>query len=691
MNTFHNGELFLERYRIDHVLGEGGFGTVYAATDTVATRAVALKILRPDDGARYAHDTRARFTRELQIVANLRSPHTVTLFDGGEAPTGLLYMVFELLPGDDLSTFLQRGVQLEPVTVLHIVWQLLDSLDEAHRLGLLHRDMKPANIRVFEHRGDPYYVKLLDFGLARDVRREHGGVTSTGQLVGTPRYMAPEQLTEKPLSPATDIYSLGLVAYEMLAGSDALGGNHWGAQLERLQSGHVFSIPEIERVGAGLLTVIQRMTARRPEDRYQSIAAVREALQRLQTLDPTSPPKRRPVAHKPPRPAARNTSLLTLVVAAAVVLVVTALGLNHWRDDGASSPPAIPPGPDGTALTKGHAERTRIEDGRDAATRDAGSILDASMASDAPTIGRHRRSRGCDRTLKAGIPSTGEPGPLALSSGEHVYGLLPSGYESNRAHRLVIALHQAASNPEQMLRYSEFATLAKRDGAIVIAPEGHPVATWKRGEHDVTQIRDTFEAVTDDLCIDLAHVYVAGHGRGGHLARRLMCEPWIAAVATSSFRSGRGEPFCDPPNGMRYLMISPLKSDREPRAGGAPCGTAVPLLGMLGAVAGRQVYETDLRSLDEAEEEGRAINRCSGGQQTTFAKGQMRCYIWDCAPEFQSCHLDAGHGWPGAPPRGAMLQNEVECDGPPPEFPLGPHIWDFLLASPPHPSFVAQE
>src|SRR5690606_15504212 len=146
--------------------------------------------------------------------------------------------------------------RLDPQAALHIMWQLLDSLSDAHHHGLLHRDIKPANVRVFEYMGDPLYAKLLDFGLARDV---DGGpqVTAKGELVGTPRYMAPEQLTEKPLSPATDIYSLGMVALEMLIGRDALGGNQWAGQLDRLRPEHTFDISaaDTERIGAGLVAV----------------------------------------------------------------------------------------------------------------------------------------------------------------------------------------------------------------------------------------------------------------------------------------------------------------------------------------------------------------------------------------------------------------------------------------------------
>ena len=148
-----SNHLLASRYRIDRVIGAGGFGRVYAATDVTNGTLVAVKVLTPD-GEPYQPVTRARFRREIALVADLRSPYTVRLLDHGETPDGLLYAVFEFVSGEDLSAVLARCPTLAPNIVEHVLRQLLGSLSEAHRVGVLHRDIKPQNVRVCR-RGRP--------------------------------------------------------------------------------------------------------------------------------------------------------------------------------------------------------------------------------------------------------------------------------------------------------------------------------------------------------------------------------------------------------------------------------------------------------------------------------------------------------------------------------------------------------
>lgn len=168
MSSLRAHQKFQGRYQIRRVLGEGGSATVYHAVDTTSGRDVALKILEPGPNG-YRADMAERFRREVRMLARLRNPHSVTMFDHGESDDGLFYLVFEYVPGRDLEELIFGTARLSEDVVRHILDQLLQALVEAHHEGLLHRDIKPANIRVFEYLGDPHHTVLIDFGIAREV------------------------------------------------------------------------------------------------------------------------------------------------------------------------------------------------------------------------------------------------------------------------------------------------------------------------------------------------------------------------------------------------------------------------------------------------------------------------------------------------------------------------------------------
>jgi serine/threonine protein kinase len=203
------GEVFAN-YRIVSVLGHGGMATVYVAEDPNLARQVALKVVRQelaDD-----EDFRIRFQQEARIAASLEHPHIVPIYLHGEED-GTLFLVQRLIDGPDLGRLLIGGpLRFEKVAA--VITQLAQALDFAHRRGLVHRDIKPANVLV--PNGDLSHVYLADFGLARPVAQL--GLTRTGVSIGTPRYMAPEQVRNEPVSAQTDVYALGCLAYECLTG-----------------------------------------------------------------------------------------------------------------------------------------------------------------------------------------------------------------------------------------------------------------------------------------------------------------------------------------------------------------------------------------------------------------------------------------------------------------------------------------
>ncbi|MEM1348286.1 MAG: serine/threonine-protein kinase, partial [Myxococcota bacterium] len=208
----------LERYHIGRQLGRGAFGRVYYATDTSLDRPVALKFLLPADDGAYSEHYLSRFDTEAKLVSRLHGDTTVTLYDYGELD-GVLYHALEYVDGVTLSEHLELHGPLRPLDIARFLEQLLEALREAHHHGIIHRDIKPSNIMVYTHLGTEERVKLMDFGISRDMNHEGTKDTHTGQLLGTVRYMSPEQTRSYDVvTPRSDLYALGMVAYEMLAG-----------------------------------------------------------------------------------------------------------------------------------------------------------------------------------------------------------------------------------------------------------------------------------------------------------------------------------------------------------------------------------------------------------------------------------------------------------------------------------------
>lgn len=206
------------RYRILGTLGRGGFGTVYRAEDPELGRQVAIKVLHQHLAANNSFVV--RFRAEARAAARLRHPHIVTIYDVGQTEVGSSYLVMELVEGTPLSRAIAQEAPFASERALEIIEQLAGALDYLHQQGVVHRDLKPANVTV---RPDGS-VTLMDFGIARTLD-DQAHLTETGELVGTVAYMAPEQITGTNVGPAADIYSLGLLAYELFAGRPPFTGS----------------------------------------------------------------------------------------------------------------------------------------------------------------------------------------------------------------------------------------------------------------------------------------------------------------------------------------------------------------------------------------------------------------------------------------------------------------------------------
>ncbi|GAA2309718.1 hypothetical protein GCM10009853_079020 [Glycomyces scopariae] len=259
------GNLIAGRYRLEQRLAAGGMGEVWRGTDTRLNRIVAVKLLH--SGLSGNDRFRARFHQEAQAVAQLQSPGIVALYDYGEehAPEGLVsYLIMELVRGQALDNVLRQRRRLSPNETLKIMASAAEALDVAHQAHIIHRDIKPGNLLVNEDGS----VKIVDFGIA--AAKGGAGLTETGTVMGTLAYASPEQLQGSQLTGATDVYSLGIVGYEALAGRPPFAGNEPTAAIAGHLTGQPAPLPA--DVPGPVANIIMRCLAKDPRQRFSSAA-----------------------------------------------------------------------------------------------------------------------------------------------------------------------------------------------------------------------------------------------------------------------------------------------------------------------------------------------------------------------------------------------------------------------------------
>ena len=276
---FKPGDRIADRYEIVAPLGRGGIAQVYRGIQLGMNRPVAIKIMAPNlDGKKASEHEEAletfarRFEQEAQVLSTLHDPATVTVHDFGFIGADRLpYMILELVQGISLAELKEEELPMSQHRATKILRQVLESLREAHFLGILHRDIKPANIMIFERLGERDHVKVLDFGLAKIYQSDALTAleqTQEGMLVGTPRYVAPELLHDpKAASPRSDLYSVGLVAYELLTGQRAIEREEVIDIIAAQLSHEPFVVPEQIELLPQLRALLTRLIAKRPEDR----------------------------------------------------------------------------------------------------------------------------------------------------------------------------------------------------------------------------------------------------------------------------------------------------------------------------------------------------------------------------------------------------------------------------------------
>jgi len=283
-------QLIAGRFRIERQIGTGGMGAVYLATHLDLERPVAVKIIRPEFAS--DADVSDRFLREARTMAKLRHPNAAMIFDAGNLPDGRHYIVMEFVEGETLSQALARQGRFSFTDAIDIATQICDVLEEAHRLGIIHRDLKPSNI-LLGKRG----VCVLDFGVAKvlassaESTATHAS-TGSGQLIGTPRYMSPEQCLGQRVGARSDLYSLGVLLYEMIAGRPPFVDPLQSALLVKQATAPAPPLPRLRQdIPRSLALAVHSLLAKRPEDRPRTAAMAKMLLERslLRPEGPVAP------------------------------------------------------------------------------------------------------------------------------------------------------------------------------------------------------------------------------------------------------------------------------------------------------------------------------------------------------------------------------------------------------------------
>jgi serine/threonine protein kinase len=272
-------QIIASNLRIENLLGRGGMGTVYRATHLTLDRVVAVKVINPEVAMNT--DVMQRFAREARLMAKLRHPRAAMIYDSGTLPDGRLFIVMEYVEGMTLADILKRDGKLPYKKAVDIAVSVCDVLSEAHSLGIIHRDLKPANI-MLNNQG----VFVLDFGIAKMLNTDNAqsmqlSMTGNGLLVGTPFYMSPEQCLGNPVEARSDLYSLGALLFEMIAGRPPFDDEVLSAVIIKHA---MVEAPPIEGFASdippALADVINRLLAKKPEDRPENAAVTKAMLER---------------------------------------------------------------------------------------------------------------------------------------------------------------------------------------------------------------------------------------------------------------------------------------------------------------------------------------------------------------------------------------------------------------------------
>ncbi len=328
------GSTFAERYQIIEELGRGGMGRVYKVMDTKVKEKVALKLLKPEIAA--DKKTIERFSNELKFARKIRHKNVCQMFDLNEEK-GIHYITMEYVPGEDLRSMIRMSGQLSIGTAVNIAKQICEGLTEAHKIGVVHRDLKPQNIMI-DRDG---IARIMDFGIARSIRGK--GITGAGVMVGTPEYMSPEQVEGKEVDERSDIYSLGVILYEMTTGKVPFEGD----TPFTIGVKHKSEAPQDPRelnshIPEDLSRLILKCMEKEKDNRYQSSGELQAELELIEKGIPTTErkvPARKPITSKE---ITVSFSLRKLFIPAIVLVTAIIAFIVVWQVLRSKEPVAAP-------------------------------------------------------------------------------------------------------------------------------------------------------------------------------------------------------------------------------------------------------------------------------------------------------------------------------------------------------------
>ena len=317
------GTTFADRYEIIEELGKGGMGKVYRVEDTELKQEIALKLIKPEISA--DKKTIERFRNELKIARDIRHKNVCGMYDLGEKE-GAYFITMEYIRGEDLKNLIRKMGQLSAGQAITIAKQVCDGLSEAHRLGVVHRDLKPQNIMI-DTIGD---ARIMDFGIARSL--EAKGITGAGVMIGTPEYMSPEQVEGKETDQRSDLYSLGIILYEMVTGRVPFEGDT-PFTIGMKHKGEIPQNPKElnSQIPDDLNNVILKCLEKEKDKRYQSVGEVRSELENIKKSIPTTErivPERKPLTS---REITVQFSLKKVFIPVLVVLAIAIIAVVIWQ------------------------------------------------------------------------------------------------------------------------------------------------------------------------------------------------------------------------------------------------------------------------------------------------------------------------------------------------------------------------
>ena len=477
------GSIIAERYHVLKKLGEGGMGQVYLAEHVKMGRQSAVKVMNPA----MVHDADAigRFNREAANASRINHPNVAGIYDFGETPEGLVYLAMEFIEGETVTDIVKANGALPPQRAAEITRQAAEGLHVAHGMGIVHRDLKPDNIMVSKDRDGLDCVKVVDFGIAKAQGSESQKVTRTGMVIGTPEYMSPEQLAGDKLDPRTDLYSLALVAFNMLTGQLPFPGDTAQTSMimrltekpKRLMDMR----PDLQwppEVQAVMDKALEREASKRYASAREFGRALTEAVNRMPVrpsgaagtlvMEAPAMPPREPTERIAPRaaPARSRTPMLVGGAVLAAVLVAGVLFIPRGGEKAGPAPssmatPAaatvtIPTGQQGGAADSGAVTAAGAPASATAAPPVSPAIPDPALAEDIRAV---TKLAGSESTARRALDEAKRLDGLAKSNEDRVsvamaraqaYGTLGQDARSCKSMKDVEAIANGTSHETQI-------------------------------------------------------------------------------------------------------------------------------------------------------------------------------------------------------------------------------------------------